>query len=317
MKKDFTVAILIHLFLLISMNVVQAQLPEPKYTTINQTKLCWYEQGAGSVILLLHGWPQTSYVWRKVIPQLSKHNRVIAIDLPGMGNSGFTSAYDTQAIATLIHEFIRQQKIEKFNLVGHDVGAWIATAYAFEYAGDLKSLTVIDAGIPGLINPAIFQPENAAKVWQFYFHAVNDIPEMLIAGKEKEYLNWYFSNKSFIKNSISREDLEVYTKAFKGADKLKHGFAYYRAFPESVKKYQNISIRLNIPVLAIGGDHALAYSVGDALKKVADHVTSISIKDCGHYVPEEQPEILIRLISSHVESNNQMPLSSGADKSKY
>ncbi|WP_222597108.1 alpha/beta fold hydrolase [Chitinophaga pinensis] len=126
---------------------MKAQMPAAKFIEIESTKLCYYEQGEGDVILLLHGWPQTSYVWRKVIPLLAKHNRVIAVDLPGLGNSSPVSAYDTKSVAALISR-LSAMHIGKVHLVSHDVGSWVAVSFALNHEAQLNTLTVIDAAIP-------------------------------------------------------------------------------------------------------------------------------------------------------------------------
>lgn len=274
----------------------QFKMPEKEYVEINKQRICYYEQGQGEVIILLHGWPQTSYAWRKVIPILSKKYRVIAIDLPGTGSSTATSKYDTKSIATIINKFSLSLNINSFHMVGHDVGAWVAATYGLLYEDNLKTLTLIEAGIPGLIDSSLFAPKNADKIWQFYFNQIDDLPEILISGNEKKYLSWFFDKKSFVKSAISEKDLNVYYKANKGKEKLKNAFNYYRAFNTS--STENIALKKNIsiPVLAIGGDHAVGYGVGKSVEEISSNLTSISITDCGHYVPEEKPKELCELI---------------------
>ncbi|SFO83603.1 Pimeloyl-ACP methyl ester carboxylesterase [Chitinophaga sp. YR627] len=292
--------ILTALITFLSVSTMKAQMPEAKFIEIESTKLCYYEQGQGDVILLLHGWPQTSYVWRKVMPLLAKHNRVIAVDLPGLGNSGPAPAYDTKSIAALISRFISQLHINKVHLVSHDVGSWVAVSFALNHEAQLNTLTVIDAAIPGLMSDAVFRPENAQKIWQFYFHAVGDIPELLVEGKEKAYLSWYFSNKSFVKDAINEPDLEEYVCAYTGIERLKRGFAYYRAFTTSAQHNRTDLHRLQVPVLALGGQYALVEQIGNALQQLSSPEV-IVVKDAGHYVPEEQPEETVRCIRKIID----------------
>jgi len=301
MKKTNKISIIILAFIQMINQNINAQMPSEKTITIDNTKIAYYEQGNGEIVLFLHGWPQTSYVWRKVLPELSKNYRVIAIDLPGLGNSDSTRSYDTKNIATLLNGLTDRLQIKRFHLVGHDIGSWVAVAYAMHFESKLITLTVIDAGIPGLISPTVFQPENANKIWQFYFHAVDEIPEFLTEGKEKEYLSWYFSKKSYIKTAIDENDLQVYYSAYKGKTKMKNGFDYYRAFAESSIQNKSFNSTLTIPILAIGGKYAMAEQVGIAIKKIATNVKTETIDLCGHYIPEEQPEKLVELIEKHIK----------------
>ncbi|WP_222597109.1 alpha/beta fold hydrolase [Chitinophaga pinensis] len=162
------------------------------------------------------------------------------------------------------------------------------------------------------MSEAVFRPENAQKIWQFYFHAVGDIPELLVAGKERAYLSWYFTNKSFIKAAINEQDLDEYVRAYTGTERLKHGFAYYRAFTASAQHNKDDLHRLQIPVLALGGQHALGEQIGNALQQLAVPKV-IVIKDAGHYVPEEQPEETVRYIREMTDrfasdANDHLPM---------
>ncbi|XPV70454.1 MAG: alpha/beta fold hydrolase [Halarcobacter sp.] len=235
-----------------------------KKLILDEIEIAYHQEGEGEVIILLHGWPQTSYMWRKVIPILSKNFRVIALDLPGLGNSSDTLNYDTKNIATIINDFRSKLGIKKFHLIGHDIGAWVATSYSLFFEKYLNSLVIIDAGIPGLIPDDLFKLENANKVWQFYFHSLDSIPEFLTKGKEKEYISWYFE-KSALQNK---------------------------------KQTSKISTK----ILAIGGEFAVSEQISIAMKKISNNVISSVIKECGHYVPEEKAEELCEIINSFILS---------------
>ncbi|WP_418178922.1 alpha/beta fold hydrolase [Aliarcobacter lanthieri] len=265
-----------------------------KSTNIDEICISYNIEGQGETIILLHGWPQTSYMWRKITPVLSKKFRVITLDLPGLGNSSVAKSYDTKNIATILNEFIKKLKIEKFHLVGHDIGAWVATTYCIYFKESLKSLTIIDAGIPGLIPDELFCLGNTNKIWQFFFHSVEKIPEFLVKGREKEYISWYFNKKSYIKDAINEEDIQNYYLAYK--DKMKNGFEYYRYFQESAKQNKVLTSKLDIKILAIGGEFALKEQVGVAMQKISNQVTTKVMENCGHYISEEQPEKLTKIL---------------------
>lgn len=270
--------------------------PKAKYETVNETKLAYYEMGQGETIVLLHGWPQTSYVWRDVMPLLSKNYHVIAIDLPGMGESDFVDNYSTENVAGIIHDFLIKKNLTKVNLVGHDLGTWVALTYSIRFEDNLKSLILMDAGIPGLMDEKVFQPSNAGKIWQFYFHGIDDLPEMLTQGKEDTYLNWYFETKSFNKNGITPTDKKVYFKAYKKAGRMKAGFDYYRNFSVNAAYNKKFIQKINVPILAIGGEYALAKNVGEAVVPYSSHLQNISMKNSGHYIAEEQPQEFVDIL---------------------
>lgn len=251
--------------------------------------IAYMTEGSGSPIVLLHGWPQTSHVWRKVIPLLATKHRVVAIDLPGLGESQAFDVFDTGAVADIISDATETLGISSFHLVGHDIGAWVATSLALRHEGRLNSLTVVDAGIPGLIPDEIFKPSNGSRIWQFYFHAVSDIPELLTEGREREYLSWYFRNKAVVKDAISETDVDLYTNQYRRKHAMSNGFEYYRAFAQSADQNRSFQQKLAIPVLAVGGESAIGSSIGAAMNKIATDVTIKVIVNCGHYVPEERP----------------------------
>jgi len=279
-------------------------MPSRQFHEIDNKKLAYYEEGKGETIILLHGWPQTSYVWRKVIPKLSKTNHILAIDLPGFGNSEEINSYTTENVSAIIHQFVLDKKIKKFHLVGHDLGTWVALTYAIKYENNLSTLTLVDAGIPGLMDEKVFLPENANKIWQFYFHGIDDLPELLTDGKEDIYLNWYFTTKSFVKDAITTSDKKEYVNQYKKVGKMKVGFDYYRAFAENAHFNKNNIKTFKIPILAIGGAHALGKNVGNALTPFSKTLTNVSLDNSGHYVPEEQPEKFSNKLIEFITKNN-------------
>lgn len=278
-------------------NYLTAAMPPAQTVVVDGVTATYYERGAGEPMVLLHGWPQTSYVWRKVLPALAKHYHVVAIDLPGLGNEHALPTADTGTVARFLKTLCDQLGLGPLHLVGHDVGAWVAVTFALEFEAALRSLTILDAGIPGLIPEAVFHPGNASKIWQFYFHAIDDLPEFLIGGKEQQYLSWYFTRKAVVEGAITAADVGVYTAAYAGQQRLQDGFAYYRAFPKSAQQNLTYQRQLAIPMLAIGGEQAMAATIGKALQKIARaEIESVSIAQCGHYIPEEQPEALVQLL---------------------
>lgn len=278
-----------------------------EYRSINikGKSVAYVAEGNGDPIVLLHGWPQSSHVWHKVVPFLAAKHRVVLIDLPGLGESQSFDVFDTGSVADIIADATEALGISGYHLVGHDIGAWVATSLALSHENLLKSLTVVDAGIPGLIPDEIFKPGNASRIWQFYFHAVDDIPEFLTEGREREYLSWYFHNKAIVKDAISESDIDLYANQYRRKHAMSNGFGYYRAFTKSAEQNRSFQQKLAIPVLAIGGESGVGASIGAAMNKIAAIVSTKVIANCGHYVPEERPrefsETLLALINGRSE----------------
>jgi pimeloyl-ACP methyl ester carboxylesterase len=268
---------------------------------IQNKKIAYYATGdrENEAIILLHGWPETSKTWKSVIPVLATDYYVTAIDLPGLGESDSVEQYDTSSIAVWIDKAREALHINKFHLISHDIGSWIASTYALLYENTLNSLTLIDAGIPGIIPEAYFSLPNYVKAWHFYFHAIDLLPEFLIKGKELEYFSWFFENKAFVKSAISKEDIEYYTNIYK--EKMTNGFNYYRSYQKSSTINKNLLHKLRIPVLVIGGANAAGNIMKDVARVLSDNGLFEVIAECGHYVPEEQPKKLLSILNEFLK----------------
>ncbi len=252
--------------------------------------------GAGDPVLLLHGWPQSWHEWRKVMPLLAPHHRLVVPDLPGLGDSAPSpDGYDKQHLAAHLVELADRLGLDRFHLVGHDWGGPTAFALACAVPERIRTLTVLDVTIPG-IGPDISQ---GGRRWHHAFHMTPELPEALVQGRERAYLGWFFEAFCWRRGAIAPADVDEYVRCYSRPGALAAGFAYYRAIPDDSAANQAIldsGFRLPMPVLALGGGRAEARGRGDepfeSLRLVARTIEGGTIPDCGHFIPEEQPELL-------------------------
>ena len=250
--------------------------------------------GMGLTVVLLPGWPEIAEAYSEVFPLLAKHHRVLAIDPPGLGESAPSAkGYDTAAISRMLEEAVGNTVDAPIHLVGHDVGAWIAYAWAAQFPERLRSLTLLDASIPGLARPQNFPLpyETNLKLWQFSFNALPDLPEVLTQGRERELFDWLFNRKSEHPDRISPARRSRYVECYSRPGGMSQGFAYYRAVAQSAQ--QNLAFsknKLPMPVIALGGKSATGDNLRRSMEPLTVHVEGGVIEDCGHYVMEEQPE---------------------------
>ena len=173
-------------------------------TTVNGIQLHYVIGGEkGDPIVLLHGWPQTWYEWRHIIPQLIANNfTVIAPDLRGLGDSEKPqTGYDKKTIAEDIYQLVKKLGYSKIYLVAHDWGGPVAYSYAAAHPQDVNKMVILDTSVPGF---GLEKAENFSKrIWHFSFHAVRDLPEKLIEGKEDTYLNWFYDYWSYNQSAIT------------------------------------------------------------------------------------------------------------------
>lgn len=270
-----------------------------RFETIDGTRLHYVSGGLpeGEIVVLLAGFPESWFAWRKVMPLLAPRYRVIAVDLPGQGDSDRPAdGYDTKTLATAVHRLLQRLGATRYHLAAHDIGAWVAYPYAALFEAELRSLALLDAGIPGVTLPDAlpFTPDRAWRTWHFAFHVLADLPEFLIQGRERDYLGWFLRRKSANPETFLESDPDEYSRVLTKAGGLRAGLAYYRSAALSASQNRELSVRgrLNPPLLAVGSDQGSIVDMAAPLREFAQHVEGITIAACGHYIPEEQPAVL-------------------------
>ncbi|OAP21686.1 MULTISPECIES: alpha/beta fold hydrolase [Amycolatopsis] len=155
-------------------------------------------QPAGPAVVLLAGFPQTWWAWRKTMPALAERFRVLAIDLPGQGHSARPyDSYDTHTVASRVQAAVTALDVPQYWLAAHDIGAWVAFSLALQHEERLHGVALLDAGIPGVTLPESIPTDHRAwKTWHFAFHLVPDLPETLLTGRERDYVDWFLKAKS-------------------------------------------------------------------------------------------------------------------------
>jgi pimeloyl-ACP methyl ester carboxylesterase len=264
------------------------------YSQIGDVRIHYVMGGTGPAVLLVPGWPETWWAWRNEMPELAKHFTVIAVDTRGMGESSRPiSGYDMASVAGDLYQLMVQLKYPRFRMVGHDIGVWISYAMAVDHPNAVITVAMIDSNIPGVTSaPPIFRSKvDNTHSWHFMFNQLDDLPELLVSGRERQYLSWIFSNYAYIPGAVAAEE---YIRAYSVPGAMRAGFAYYRALPETIAQNEvRMRSRLAMPVLAIGGEFGTASVAEDTLRPYADHLEGRVIAGCGHYVPEECPVDLL------------------------
>jgi pimeloyl-ACP methyl ester carboxylesterase len=261
----------------------------------NTTLYC-VEAGAGRPVVLVGGWPQSVHVWRHVFARLTNHHHVIAIDPPGLGDSAKPApAYDIKSIATNVWAAIDSLRLDSIDFIGFDLGMWIGYPLALAQPQRVRTLTLIDAVIPGLVPWPPFSPPAANRTWHFAFNMLPELPEMLIEGREREFLAWLFRSRTPTQGVFNDEDLDEFARVYRGRAAIASAVGYYRALPQTMQQVGELmhSGMLTMPVLAVAGSVGVGPSMVEAVKRIAANTTGLVIEGCGHYVPEEAPGPLL------------------------
>jgi pimeloyl-ACP methyl ester carboxylesterase len=245
--------------------------------------------GHGAPLILLHGYAQTSRMWTPILPVLGEDFKVIAPDLPGIGDSSIPAdGLDMTTAAKRIHALVKSLGVEKARVVGHDIGLMVAYAYAAQFPSEVEKLVVMDAFLPGVAGwEAIY---NSPNFWHFRFHG--NTPEQLVRGRERIYFDYYWNEFAADgKRSISETDRVKYTEAYSRPGRMKAGWGYFDSFPQAAKDFGEMSkTKLTMPVLSIGGEKSLGEALGQQMKLVGINVTVVIVKDAGHWILDEQPK---------------------------
>ena len=271
---------------------------EPKEGSI---RLHYLETGSpdGFPVVLLPGWPQTAYAWRRVLPLLAKAGyRTLAFDLPGQGESDYLPAgtpYDANHVAEVIYDALQTLGLREIHLVSHDVGAWIAFSMGTLHPTFVRSLTMVETQLLG-ISPSP-DVSMAPKAFQYFLNGVPELAEMLTRGRERDLLAFLFRTKSGNKQAIGPEDLDEYMRSYGDPARMVAGFNYYRAVPQNMKLHRQAP-KLLMPTLALGAENGVGMTFYESMRAHAVDLRGGQLDGYGHYLPEECPEQLSERIIS-------------------
>ncbi|MFD0020750.1 alpha/beta fold hydrolase [Streptomyces sp. NPDC058382] len=262
----------------------------------------------GPAVVLLAGFPQTWWAWRRVMPTLADRFRVIAIDLPGQGHSERPDiSYDTHTVAGHVHAAVKALGVPTYWLVAHDIGAWVAFSLALKYRSQLRGLALLDAGIPGITLPDAVptDPEQAWKTWHFAFHLVPGLPETLLTGREREYVGWFLKVKTLSSDTFDDAEIEYYAASVAAGGGLRASLAYYRDAAESARKNHEAleQQHLTVPVLGISSSHGSIPDMAASIRPWAAHATGIVVPDAGHFIPDEQPDAVAAALAGFISED--------------
>lgn len=260
----------------------------------NGQQIHYVRAGEGEPVVLLHGWPQTWYMWRKVIPALAERYTVIAPDLRGFGQSSKPlTGYDKRTVAADIHALVRGLGFDRVRLVGHDFGGPTAYAWACAHPEEVRQLVILDVAI--VIDEAE-QNEYYKRLFHLSFNARPDIALSLVAGRERTFLTHFYRDCAN-PGAFSLEDIDEYVAAFSAPGAMRASMAHYGALPTDLRHNQeNAKTKLPMPVLALGGEASFGEGVEHSLARVAADVRGGVIPGCAHWIAEEQPERLLEAL---------------------
>lgn len=278
--------------------------------TVNGVRLHYVVGGKGSPLVLLPGWPETWWSYHKVMPELAKTHRVIAIDMRGMGSSDKPAdGYDKKTMAADIAGLATQLGYAKIDVIGHDIGAMVAYSLAASHPELVRKLVLLDVAPPSpafmnlrlLPDPGTFGDkidEDHPYIWWFAFHQVKGLPEDLLEGRAGIEQAWFFRYMAKNEDAIDGLDRAVYAATYSTRDGTRAGNAWYQAFAQDITD-NNAYAKLTVPVLGLAGP---GYNrLKTALGTLAPGSQTFRVEGSGHFIAEEKPAEMLDFLHGFLD----------------
>jgi len=270
---------------------VHAATIEDRNATANGVQLHYLQAGAGNEtpVVLLHGYTETSHMWRPLMDRLADRRVVIAPDLRGAGGSAKPDGvYDKKTLAQDVHALVKSLGYRKVKVVGHDIGLMVAYAYAAQYPDEVESIVLMDAFLPGVgdwKNVWLLRD-----LWHFHFHGETAL--QLVSGRERIYFEHFWNDFAADRTrSLSETDRQFYTAAYAQPGGMKAGFGYFKAFEQDAADFAGFAqVKLQQPMLVLTGEKASGTFLIEQAKLVDAKVEGVVVKGSGHWLMEEAPE---------------------------
>ena len=265
---------------------------QTRVTDVNGIKMSYLVAGKGDPIVLLHGFGETSHMWRPLIEQLAKNHEVIAPDLRGFGNTSTPdSGYTKKEMAQDVHALVKSLAYPKIRLVGHDIGLMVAYAYAAQYPNEVERLVLMEAFLPGVGEwNNVFLLRD---LWHFHFFGKT--PLALVTGRERIYLEHFWNDFAADgTKSVSEADRKLYAGEYAKPGHMKAGMEVFKAFPTDAKDFADFAkAKLQMPLLVLSGEKAGGPFLIEQGKMVANNVEGVLVPASGHWLMEEAPDQVI------------------------
>jgi len=284
--------------------------------TVSGVRLHYWIGGnpKGMPVLLWHGFLGTAYSWHKVMPLLAEAGFSILVpDMRGYGDSdkpAGNEGYDSRALAEEFRALVRQIEFgagQPLLLAVHDMGAPPALLWAADHPEEVAGLLYME--VPVMLAEVLakiisYTPEAMKKgsMWWWILPLAPDVLRRLIVGHEREFLTWFYEGATADSTSIEPATIDEYLRTFSGVEGVLGAHGVYRAAFTTMDQTAPLTLRkVQIPVIALGGATALGDKVWQMVAMVAESVEGHTLADCGHFIPEEQPEEVITYIKKLAE----------------
>jgi pimeloyl-ACP methyl ester carboxylesterase len=262
------------------------------FADVNGVRLHYLVAGRGDPVVLLHGYTQTSHMWRPLIAELAGTHTVIAPDLRGIGQSSIPAdGYTKAAMAQDVHALVQSLGHARIRIAGHDIGLMVAYAYAAQYPVEVDRIALLDAFLPGV--------GNWRDVWLlrdlWHFHFYGETPLALVDGRERTYFEHFWNDFAADRTrSVPERDRQFYTEAYARPGGMRAGFEIFRAFERDAEELARLAqTPLSMPMFVLTGEKASGDVLIQQARLVASDVEGIIVPGAGHWLMEKAADQVI------------------------
>ncbi len=290
---------------------VRAEIPgfESRVAEVNGQHLQYWIGGnpQGKPVLLWHGFLGTSYSWHDMMPLLAKAGYfVLAPDMRGYGDSSKpegSAGYDGKTLADdfrLLTQQIGFGDGAPLLVIAHDMGGPPALLWAAHHPDEIAGLMYVEAPVmlSAVLSKIIAYTPEAMKngsMWWWILPLANDVPQRLIVGNERAFLTWFYDFETAVPSAFPPEVVNEYLRTFSGTEGVLGALGVYRTAFDTIALTEPLTAdKVKVPIAALGGDKSLGSNVQKMIEMVAQDVTGDVIANCGHFIPEEAPEQLMK-----------------------
>ncbi|TCK85145.1 alpha/beta fold hydrolase [Albibacterium bauzanense] len=253
-------------------------------------------------ILCLHGYPETWMEFEQLMRLLQDDYHIMAIDLPGIGQTESIASTTKLSIAKFIKNLLDVLGLKNIVLVGHDVGGMVCYAFIKHFFEYLSKAVIMCTAVPGVAPWE--QVKRNPFIWHFAFFSVPELPEQLISGKLNLLFDYFYNSIAAKKDAIAPDRREKYVQAYNSKEALSTSLGWYRSFAEDEKE-RNLNIISDVPLLYLKGAEEQGniedYVQGFQLSGLTQ-VKAKKIVDSGHFAPEENSDAVASLIDDFVRN---------------
>jgi pimeloyl-ACP methyl ester carboxylesterase len=258
--------------------------------------------GKGPAVVLLHGYGETGDMWAPLAAELMRDHQVIVPDLRGLGlSSKPKSGFDKKNQAEDVAGVLDKLGVKQADLVTHDIGNMVGFAFAMQHPDRVRRFVLIDAPVPGvgpweeiLTNPLL---------WHFRFGGPD--MERLVAGRERIYLDRFWNDFSADPKRFDEASREHYARLYALPGAMHSGFEQFHAFDQDARDNRAMLAakgKLNMPVLAVGGEMSFYHQMAVVMRAGANNVTEGVVPGSGHWIMEENPDATVKLVRDFLDA---------------